>query len=98
MAVIEDVKKLKPELLELSPAEIDRRIAELQMAKDEIKKKEDAEFRAFQAEHAGEHIDKILAGLRFLHENDFLAENVIKFFTTEKGQFMPHLKLKKPRA
>lgn len=98
MPEITDIKKLRPELLEMSVSEIDRRIAELEMAKEEKKKQEEAEYRAILIEQAEEAIDRVLSGLRFLHENKFLADNVASFFSTEKGVFMPHLRLKKPRS
>lgn len=95
---ITDIKKLRPELLEKSVAEIDRLITELQMAKVEKSKVEEAAKRAKQLDEAGAHFDSVLESLRWLHENNFLADSVKEFFTTSSGVFTPHLKLKKPRA
>lgn len=98
MAEITDVSKLNPELLKLSSNEIKRRMTELQMALDQKEEHEKAAERAKLVDEAGAHIDQLLESLRWLEEKKFLAEGIVSFFSTEKGVFMPHLRLKKPRA
>ena len=98
MAEITDIKALNPELLKLSSNEIKRRMTELQMALDQKEEQEKAAERAKLVDEAGAHIDQLLESLRWLEEKKFLAGSIVDFFTTDKGVFMPHLKIKKPRA
>jgi hypothetical protein len=98
MAEITDIEKLNPDLLKLSAAEIKRRMTELQMALDKKEEQEKAELRKLMIEEAGHHVDAVLTGLRWLEEHKFLSEAVVAFLSTEKGQFMPHLKFKRPRT
>lgn len=101
---VTDVSKLRPELLSMSVAEIDRRIAELKMAKEQKEEAEKAKARAALIEEAGGHIDHILESIRWLETNNMLSESVKQFFTTsptagdKKPVFSPHLKFKKPKA
>jgi len=100
MAEITDIEKLNPELLKLSPAEIKRRMTELQMALNAKEEQEKAAVRAKLVEEAGVHIDNLLDSLRWLEANKFLPDSVVAFFTTsgDKPTFVPHLKFKKPRV
>ena len=101
---VTDVSKLRPELLNLSVKEIDRQIAELQMAKTQKEEEERAKARAALVDEAGAHVDNVLDGLRWLHTNGFLAQGIIDFFSTapkaagDKPTFVPHLKMKRPRS
>lgn len=99
MAKVEvtDIQKLRPELLEISEAEIDRRITELQMAKaHKASEKERAEREAKFAE-AGTRIEQVVDGLKWLHEAGFLSEKVTASYTTAGGVFAPHLSFRRPR-
>ena len=101
---VTDVSKLRPELLNMSVAEIDRRIAELKMAREQKEEAEKAKARAALIEEAGSHIYQILESLRWLDTNKMLPESVKQFFTTspvadgKTPVFSPHLKFKKPRV
>lgn len=98
MAKISDIKALRPELLDKSQAELERQMAELQMAiawkAEEGARKE----REAKIAEAGVKIDAVLDGLRWLNDNGFLGEKVVAAFTNAKGVFTPHLSFRKPNA
>ncbi|NTA27376.1 hypothetical protein [Allorhizobium ampelinum] len=94
MVEITDITKLRPELLDLSDAEIERRVTELNMLK---------EHRAYEVRRkaldslvyeANSHIEKIIDGLRFLDKEGLLPDSVRSAFSTDSGSLMPHLKLR----
>lgn len=97
MVKITDIKALRPELLEKSQAELERQMAELQMALQWKAEEGARKERAAKIAQASDHIDKVLEGLKWLHENDFLGETVKAAFTNAKGVFTPHLSMRKPR-
>lgn len=94
MAIITDVGKLRPELKDVSDNELERRMTELLMEK----KRREQEARKAQVEHivtkANEHMQAIVAGLRFLEEHSLLGEEVKSALTSAAGVFTPHLKFK----
>lgn len=94
MAIITDVEKLRPELKGVSDAELERRMTELLMEKE----RREQEARKAKVEHivtkANEHMQNIVAGLRFLEEYGLLNEDVKQVYTSGSGVFVPHLKHK----
>jgi len=96
-AKIDDITKLNPALLEISSAEIDRRITELLMAKEHKAAEAERLDREAKLDEAGAKIDAVLDGLKWLEANGFLSEKVKGYFTTTSGMFAPHLAMKKPR-
>lgn len=98
MAKIDDITQLRPELLDKSQAELERQITELQMALAYKAEEGARKEREAKVAEAGKHIDNVLTGLRWLHENGFLSEKVAASFTNTKGVFTPHLSFRKPSA
>lgn len=98
MAIITDVEKLRPELKSVSDAELERRMTELRM---EMERREQEAKRA-KVEHvvskANEHMQNIIAGLRFLDEHGLLSEDVKAAHTSAAGVFTPHLRYKQVDA
>jgi len=98
MAIINDVTKLRPELKDVSDNELERRMTELRMEKE----RREQEARKAQVEHivtkANEHMQNIVAGLRFLEEHNLLCDDVKASFTSAAGVFTPHLKFKSTDA
>lgn len=89
MATIDDVEKLRPELLTKSLAELERQRAELDMAIE--RKKREAEVKAKEdlAAEANRHIEAVLAGVGWLQRHALLPEKVAAGFTGANGAFMP---------
>lgn len=92
MAKIEDIQKLRPELLDKSDAELERLETEIRMARqhkaDEAARKE-IESLVAQVNAAQ---DTILKSLNFLFEQGVLSEVVAQAYTTAGGSFAPHLR------
>lgn len=61
MAKIDDITKLNPALLEISEAEIDRRITELMMARDHKAKEAERLDREAKLDEAGAQVDMVLS-------------------------------------
>jgi len=95
--VLTDITKLNKDLLSLSDNELERRMTELRMAMAYKAEEGARKEREAKIVKASEHIDKVLEGLRWLHDNDFLGETVKAAFTNAKGVFTPHLSMRKPR-
>lgn len=94
MPEITDVSKLRPELLNLAPAEIERRITELQMAL-EVKGREARKAQLAEVvKTANAHMEAIVAGLRYLDDQGLLSESIRNAHMTEKGVVAFHLKYK----
>lgn len=98
MAKIDDITKLRPELLDKSQAELERQITELQMALAYKAEEGARKAREAKVAEASVKIDAVLDGLRWLHDNGFLSDKVSSVFTNAKGVFTPHLSFKKPSA
>lgn len=96
-SVTPPIEKLRPELLEKSDAELDRLIAELQMAKDAKAVKAEAERRERLTGEAIAHMDQVVESLKWLEANGFMSEKVRASYTTAGGVFAPHLSFKRPR-
>lgn len=98
MAIITDIKKLRPELLDLSVAELHRRRDEIDMAISEKAAKEESERRAALVDEAGTRTEAVLDNVKWLHDNGFLAQRLVEALTRSDGQFNPSTFLRKPRA
>lgn len=94
MATINDIEKLRPELLTKSVAELERQMAELQMALD--RKKEEAKKAALAevVEQANDYIEQIISGLKFLDSYHLLPEEVKAAHTMSSGIFNPGIRYK----
>lgn len=92
MAKIDDIQKLRPELLDKSTAELERQMTELQMALDHKKAEAERKEVAALVDEVNSVQEAVSKGLAFLHENRLLAESVISAYTTAGGSFAPHLK------
>lgn len=98
MAIITDIEKLRPELLDKSSAELERLRNEIDMAIAHKTAKEEAEKRAALIDEAGSHIEAVLKSVKWLHENGFLPERLETALTRGDGQFNPATFLRQPRA
>ena len=95
MADITDVTKLKPELQGISDAELQRRMAELQMEADRRLVEKERKENEAKAALKNAIIDKYLEVLREMSDAKLLPAEVIAFYTNSGGNFTPHLKHKK---
>jgi hypothetical protein len=97
---IDDVSKLRPELLSKSYNELERMKAEIEMAMASKEQEERRRKRAALVEEASTRIDRVVDDLNWLHENSFMSPNVREFFggkdRAKNDIFAPHLRLKKP--
>lgn len=98
MAILTDVKKLRPELLDLSVAELERRRAEIDMAIGQKAAEEEAKRRQALVEEATGKVETVVAGLKWLHENGFLSAKVADTFTSAAGVFNAATYIRAPRS
>jgi hypothetical protein len=100
MAEITDVSKLAPDLLNKSTAQLEREIAERQMALGELKRREEEKRRASVIAEIGTRMDRVVEDLKWLHANNALSDNFVAKFQGKdrKGNayFAPHLSFRKP--
>lgn len=98
MAEINDISKLRPELLDKSEKELERMMVEIQMAQEhkrhEARKKEVASL-VVKINGAIESFNKAVSDL---NDAGFLNPAIRDVLTTEKGVFSPHLKHKQVDA
>lgn len=95
---VTDVEKLRPELLDMSVAELERRRSEIDMAIERKAAIEAEQQRAKDVEEADGRITQLFEHLKWLHEKNFLAPKLVEAFTSGDGQFAPHRSQKRPRA
>ena len=98
MATITDVEKLRPELLNMSVAELERRRTEIDMAIAKKHAEEEAARRAALVDEATGKVDAVVSGLRWLHDNGFLSAKVTEAFSRGDGQFNPAIYVRAPRS
>ena len=89
MVAIDDINKLAPDLLKKSKAQLEREITERQMAMAEIQRQEEIKAKEELAAQANQHIEAIVTGLNFLHDNGALPPKVQEAFTRADGRFVP---------
>ncbi|WP_192246114.1 hypothetical protein [Mesorhizobium silamurunense] len=95
---VSEIEKLRPELLDMSVAELERRRAEIDMAITKKAEIEAAAIRAKDVKEADERITRLFEDLRWLYDKNFLSPKLLEAFTSADGQFAPHRSLKRPRA
>lgn len=98
MATVTDIKKLRPELLTKSVAELERQRAEIEMALAEKAREAEVKAKEELAADANKHIDAILSGVKFLHENGLLPAKVATGFSGSSGSFAPSMFLRSVTA
>lgn len=86
---VDDINKLRPELLMKSPAELQRQRDEIDLALAELERQAAVKAKAALADEANRHIEAVVAGLNFLHENGILPEKAVTAFTRSDGRFVP---------
>jgi hypothetical protein len=95
---VTDVKKLRPELLDLSVAELERRRNEIDMAIAEKARAEEIKAKEALAAEAGERVERVVADVKWLHDNGLLPERVAQGFSRGDGMFVPSMILRAPTA
>ncbi|MCG7507031.1 hypothetical protein [Mesorhizobium retamae] len=98
MSMVSDIEKLRPELLEKSDAELERLRNEIEMAIAEKHKRAEQERRAAIVAEASKHVDAVVAGLKWLHDNQLLSDKMVDVFTRGDGQFNPATYIRAPRG
>ncbi|TPM58949.1 hypothetical protein FJ959_08720 [Mesorhizobium sp. B2-2-4] len=94
---VTDVKKLRPELLEISDAEFERRAVEFEMARQERQRIADIKAKEELAAEAARQVEAVLAGVKWLHDQGLLPDRVTAGFS--RGDiFSPGSILKAPTA
>jgi len=103
MADIQTPNKHRPELKDMSAAELRRRMTEIEHELHEREKAEKEAARAKVIERAGELRDMFVnaldeaATLEEEHELSIIPPNLREFCTDSKGVFAPSKKWRKPR-
>jgi hypothetical protein len=95
---VTDVKKLRPELLSKSKAELERQAAEIAMAIAELEHQEEIKAKEALATEAGERVERVVADVKWLHDNGLLPERVATGFSRNDGTFAPGMILRAPTA
>ena len=98
--VLDNVSKLRPELLTMSVAELERRRTEIDMALAQKAEAEREAKRAAALDEANRLKDDIVDALVKLEKTGHISERVRSFFTTKDGTgvFAPHLFFKKAKS
>lgn len=96
--MVDDIKKLRPELLDKSDAELDRLANEIALAKEYKRREAEIAAKESLALEANKHIDAIVAGVKFLHDNGLLSEKVASGFSRSDGMFSPSMYLRNVTA
>ncbi|TCU34140.1 hypothetical protein [Rhizobium azibense] len=95
---VTDIEKLRPELMNLSVNEIDRKIAELLMAKEKIAAVEAEKQREKDLLLAQSAFDKMMDAIQELNGLSRLPDRIRNVLVDEHGSFQPGRYLKKPRS
>lgn len=98
MPEINDIEKLRPELLNKSVAELDRMMAEIEMAKAKKAEQEAAKRRAKEYEESIDLTETLLKTVSRLHEIGRLSPRLTQALSKGTGEFTPGLYIKKPRS
>lgn len=89
MPDIHDIEKLRPELLKKSLAELERQQTEIAMAIERKRHEEEVKAKEELAARANDHIDAVVSGLTFLHDNGVLPLKFVEAFSRNDGRFVP---------
>lgn len=95
---VSDESKLRPELLDLSVAELERRRAEIDMAIEKKAEIEAEERRKADLKIAEMAFDKMMDAIQELHGLGRLPDRIKNVLTSDDGSFQPGRYLKKPRT
>lgn len=98
MAEITDIEKLRPELLDMSVKELERRKAEIDMAIAKKAEMEAEELRKLQHAESVELTEQLLKVVTKLHEFGRLSPRLVQALSKETGEFVPGLYIKRPRS
>lgn len=98
MPEINDIEKLRPELLDMSVAELNRRKTEIDMAIARVAEKEAEELRKLEHEESIGLTETLLKTVSRLHEIRRLSPRLVSALSKESGEFTPGLYIKKPRS
>ncbi len=97
--MVDDIKKLRPELLDKSLAELRRQQDELALAIAAKEREAEVAAKETLAAEANKHIDAIVAGIKFLHENAIpIASRVFDGFKRGDGMLAPGMLLRNVSA
>jgi hypothetical protein len=86
MTSIQDIDKLRPELMSKSDAELERQITELQLALEKKKALEEEKERAMVLAEARERIDRLVSDIMWLHEKNLLIDVAAELFSFPSAQ------------
>ncbi|MES0052183.1 hypothetical protein NKJ66_00970 [Mesorhizobium sp. M0078] len=92
------IDKIRPELLSKSDAELERLAAEIAMAQAEKKRMADVAAKEELAAEAGARVERVVADIKWLHDNDLLPKRVAEGFSRGDGMFSPGMILRAPTA
>lgn len=92
------IDKLRPDLLTKSDAELERLAAEIAMAQAEKKRLADIKEKEALAAEAGERVERVVADVKWLHDNGLLPQRVTDGFSRGDGMFVPGMILRAPTA
>lgn len=92
------IDKLRPELLEISDAEFERRQAEFDLAARERKRRAEVAEKEALAAEAATRVERVVADIKWLHDNGLLPERVAQGFSRGDGMFVPGMILRAPTA
>ena len=93
-----DISKLRPELLEISDAEFERRQAEFELAAHERQRRAEVKAKEALAAEAHDRVERVVADIKWLHDNIALPERIVAGFSRNDGTFVPGMILRAPTA
>jgi hypothetical protein len=96
--MVDDIYKLRPELLDKSDAELDRLKAEIELAQAEKRRLADAKRAAEIAAEAGRHVDAVIESAKWLHDHGLLSQRLTDALSRSDGQFNPATFVRAPRG
>lgn len=95
---VSDISKLRPELLEMSVAELERRKIEIDMAIAHQGKIEEEKKREEDLALAQLAFDKMMDAIQELNGLNRLPDRIKNVLLSDDGSFQPGRYLKKPRT
>ena len=91
---VDDIEKLRPELLKSSIAELERKQAEIALAIAHKHREEEVKAKQSLADEINRHIEMASEGIKFLKANGQLPERITEAFS-RSGTFSPAMFLKR---
>lgn len=92
------IDKLRPDLLTKSDAELERLAAEIAMAQAEKRRRADIAAKEELAAEAATRVDRVVADIKWLHDQGLLPKRVTEGFSRGDGMFVPGMILRAPTA